>query len=219
MGNQLIETSGFQAPVVYDAKDFAEVAGGGDFLPRIQLMGSQSKLVQDEKMKKGEYALIKRKDTFVNLGDSVDALVIAWHPKALEINGEEITAIYDVKDPEFNRIKAASSTPNSGCMFGPEYLLYLPQYQEYATFHLASASARNEAPNLHSLLGGAATISSQKVSSKKFQWMVPVVTPCSTPFDVPPVEEITDKANKFLNPKKEEKVKAEPAAAGADRVR
>lgn len=218
--NALIPVSEFQVPAHVDKKAFAEVAGGGDYFPRIQLMGNQSKLVQDEKMKKGEYALIERKDSFLNLGDSVDCLVIAWLPKALEISGEEIKAVYDHTDSEFQRIKKASATPNSGCMFGPEFLLYIPSVQKYATFHMASASARNEAGNLVDLIGQAATISSRKASNKKFQWMVPVVVPCSSiqAGDVPDLTELKEKANKFLNPKKDDKIKA-PEAGEDDRAR
>jgi len=197
----------------YADDDFDKVASGG-FMPRIQLMTSRSKACEAGDFPINHYALVKGK-TPVDLGEDVDCLVIAWRPKAIRMD-EDFLAVYDPQDEEFKKIAAASSEPNSGCMYGPEFLVYLPEEEEYTTFFLGSKSARNEAPNLKSQIGKAATLSSQKIQTKKFTWFAPKVTQCSSPFTVPDMESIKEAADKFNNPPANE---VETVDEGEERAR
>jgi hypothetical protein len=65
---------------------------------------------------------------------------------------------------------------------------------------MGSKSARNESPNMKALIGKAATLRSQKISNKKYEWHSPQVVPCTTPFDLPPIDEIKKVAEAFMNP-------------------
>lgn len=206
MANELIAAVSGQVTVHSD-KDFAEIAGGSDFFARVQLMSFQSKMVQEEKVKAGEFIFVKMKDQFTKLGTAFDCLIIAWHPKALRVSGEEVMANYDLKSEEFAKIRAeATANPAGGCMYGPEFLLWLPAQNDFATYHMSNATARREAANVLPLLYKAASISSKLIVTKKYRWHGPVATECSSfTAELPPQDVIQEKANKFLNPKVDER--------------
>ena len=184
--------------VKHDVSVFKDITKSGDYLPRIQLMTSASDKCKDGSFPINHYALVKDQ-AFKDVGDAVDVLVLTWRPKALEI-GEEVISVFDPKHPEFMRIQEKSSQPNSGCMFGPEFLLYIPSQKEFATFFCGSKSARREAPILESLVTKPATLKSRLIDNKKYKWQAPAVVPCSTPFELPTMESIKDVVSKFNNP-------------------
>lgn len=185
----------------YSDDDFNSVASTG-FLPRLQLLTSSSGPCKEGEFPVNHYAMVKGKN-YIDLSGEVICLVIAWRPKALRM-GDEFMAVFDINDPEFKKIEEESGQQDSGCMFGPEFLVYLPNEKEYATFFMGSKTARNESPNMKQLIGKAATLSHQKISSKKYSWCAPQVVPCTTPFDIPDIDEIKEIAEKFNNPPKQE---------------
>jgi len=182
----------------YDDEAFALATKAGDYLPRLQLMTSNSDACKAGEFPVNHYALVRGKD-LRDLGESVDVLVVAWRPKALEI-GDAILAVYDPKSMEFIRIQEKSAEQNSGCMYGPEFLIYIPSISEWATFFMGSKSSRNEAANMRTRMHKAATMASQKLSNKKFTWFSPLINSCTTPFALPTIEDIKKEAEKFNNP-------------------
>jgi hypothetical protein len=196
-GNTLI-------PVRHNMTDemFATLASSNKFLPRIQLFGSSSKLCKQGKFPIGHYGLVTAKDTAEDMGVSFDALVINVRPKAVDFNGEQPISIFDNLDPEFARIREDSGESDSNCMWGPEFLLWLPRFgRRYATFFFANPTMRREAPAVRQLMGNAATFKIRFIESKQYGgWHGPIVTACSTPFEPPDFEEIEATLNTFLNP-------------------
>lgn len=188
----------------YSDKDFDAIAKGGNWIPRVQLQSAGSNLVKEDKIKQGYYALLKDKENFLDLTNSFDCLVISWRPKAMRIDGETVISVQNPQSPEFEKIIAESETPDSGCMYGPEFLLWIKGASQFATFFMSSKTMRREAPNLKTLIGKAATIRSKLIKTQKFSWFGPVVGPCSTPFDIPGLDEIKDQAQKFNNPSEKE---------------
>jgi hypothetical protein len=65
---------------------------------------------------------------------------------------------------------------------------------------MGSKTARREAPNVKSLLGKAATFGGKLIKTQRFNWHGPTCNPCSTPFDIPPIPEIQEQVDLFLNP-------------------
>jgi len=181
----------------HDDSVFDKIAAG-KFLPRIQFMSSASEQCKDGSFPVNHYALFKSK-TPIDLTAEVNVLVVSWRPKALRI-GDAVMAFYDVENAEFKKIVEESDVQDSGCMYGPEFLCYIPAMKEYATLFMGSKSARNESPNLKALMGKGATLRSQKISNKKYTWQSPQVVPCSTPFDLPAIEELKKIAEQFMNP-------------------
>lgn len=213
--NQLINVTEMGVSKHADDKTFDSMSSGG-FLPRLQLMGSSSTAVKEGKINQGHYALVRGKDQIEDLTKEVNVVVLAWRPQALEIGAETVLSVYNPKHPDFSRIAEKSEEADSGCMYGPEFLVWVPSHKVFATFFMSSKTARREAPQLKGLLGRAATLKAQLIKAKKYAWHGPVVTPCSAPLDLPNMEEAQVEVNKFNNPPENETEKA-PEAGDRDR--
>jgi len=208
-GNELVSLDELQGKDLsaFSEKEY-ESLKTSDFLPRLQLMTSNS-----EKCKKGEfpvnnYALVEG-SAFKDVGKTVDAIVFAWRPKALEIDDEIIT-IYKIEDSEFERIKdRADNEKDSGCMWGFEFLLWLGELQKFCTFFCGSKSARKEAPNVKSHMNGAITLRSKLIETKKYSWQGIDVVSCSTPMPMPTKVALEAELDKFNNPPKPDSEKVQ----------
>ena len=148
-------------------------AGDSKFLPRLQLMTMRSSKVAVDGFPANHFAVIDSRD-IKDLGDTVDILLIAWRPKALDTSGDNIVTCYEPKfDKEnvptglFKEIQDKSGIRDSGCMYGPEYLVYIPVLKRFATLYCGSITMRYEAPALTTRLGNSATLRPQKISPKK----------------------------------------------------
>lgn len=216
MANALIDVNSFGVKT-QDEKVFEITGSTGNYLPRLQLMTSSS-----EKCKAGEfpvnnYALVVGQ-TFHDLGKEVDTLVIGWRPKAIDMSGDVIISTYDATHADFAKIMEKADIKDSKCMFGHEYLVWVPSKGKFATMFFGSKSARKESPSVKALIGNACTFKSKKIETPKYTWFVPTGNQCNTPFDLPPMEDIKVELDKFMNPPKQEVEKAdEPAAGGRAR--
>ncbi len=202
------------APGKYsDDKAFLSVAAGAGFLPRVQLFGANSGDVKRGKIGMGRYGLVRGKEQIEDLTVSCNCLVLSWRPKAMRIDGDDITVVYNPQSEAFGKICADSEEPDSGCMYGPEFLIFLPEAQPacYATIFFSSKTMRREAPNLKGLIGKAATLKSHLIETKKFSWHGPLVLPCSTPLPVTDEQlgDLRGMVEKFNNPPETE-VEAAP---------
>lgn len=183
----------------YSEDDFNAVAVSADFLPRFQLFGSNSEACKEGKIGIGHYGLVVG-DDIVDLGKEIDVYVVTWRPKALEMADDAILAVHDPKSPDFERIKKLAGVKDSGCMYGPEFLLYVPSQEKFATFFAGSKTSRRESKNIRTVLGCAATFKSHLIKTAKYSWHGPVVTPCSSPLDQPDEAELAEQVEKFSNP-------------------
>lgn len=191
-------------PVKFDDDVFDDIAKSKDYLSRVQVMGGNSDYVKEQKIQIGRYALIHNKDSFDDLTPQFDCLVIGWRPKAMDVGGEQVISVYNHEAAEFKSIVEKSAEQNSGCMYGPEYLLWLAGSKTFATFFFSSKSARREAPNMKVLVGRAATCKIQLIKKKKYSWHSPTIVACSTPFDIPDAVAIKENLEKFNNPSESE---------------
>ena len=213
MSNSLVPVHELGMVSKYSTDDaFNQLAGSASFLPRVMLMGGNSKLVQTGDMTPGCYALIKgSNDNFVDLGREFNFLALAWRPKAMDVSDtEDVVSVYDNESEDFKAIVVKSATSDSGCMYGPEFLIWVPE-QGFATFFMSSKTSRREAPNLLPIakIGGAATLKSQLIKTKKFNWHGPVVTSCTEPFAaLPDAEEVSLQLKAFNNPPERQVEKA-----------
>lgn len=205
---QLIKTS--ELPVskyTQNDKAFTTLVNSEGFLPRLQLYGSSSELVKEDKIGQGQFAIVSGKDTLTILGKEVQCYPISWRFKAVEF-GDQIISKYNPDDAEFKRIvDKASGQGLTGAMAGIEFLLYIPDNNVFCTYFMGNASSKREAPNLRAIKddGQAATIRSKLVKNKKGQsWHAPEVVVCSTPLATPDEAELLEVATKFANPKETE---------------
>lgn len=184
---------------------FGEIASSASFLPRIMLMQSGSEPVKEGKAQQGHHYLIEGKDQLTDLSREAALIPLGWRPKAMDMsNLEQIITVYNHTDPEFARIMAKSEEPNSNCMYGPEYLVWVPDLKKFATYFMSSKTSRRAAPQLKALIGRRATLKSELIRAKKFSWFGPVITICSRELTPPPLDEVNTQLEKFNNPPEKE---------------
>lgn len=205
-----------------DPNVLATVMKSGDWLNRIQLMSSKSGLVESGDFPVNHYAMVVGKK-HVDIGEQVDVLVVAERPMAMDTSGDSIIVSYHMKldednqpTGEFLRIMEQAGVKDSGCMYGIEYLLWLPVQKHFVTFFMGTKSARREAPNLSARMHKAATLDSTTVKNKKWVWRAPQIIPCTAAFDLPEAKDIQLQAKKFLDPKVEEIERVEEEGGGGE---
>ena len=155
-----------------------------EYLPYIQLMGSMAGLVKQGKFPIGHFACFKGKDP-VDLGDKFDGVVLGLRPKAMEF-GDDVISVYNPENPEFKRIQAAASNKQQGFVFGLEFLLYMPDFDEVACYLFGNASHQREAPNVVALFDEQNAINEYVLiefeaflipeNKKKQSWHVPRIS-------------------------------------------
>ena len=199
--------------------DFDDMITSSTFLPRIQLFGANSEAVKEEKIGQGRFGLVRSKDDIEDLSKVIACLPLAWRLKAMQIADGEVVSIYDHNKDEFKRIQSESEEQDSGCMYGVEFLLWLPETSEYATYFLSSKSSRREAKPLRGLIGKGASIECNLVKTKKYSWHAPKVVSNSTPIgNLPETDQMKVELQRFNNPSASdaEGVTAEETAATSD---
>ncbi len=194
-----------------NADEFKDVVSSGDYLSRFQLFGAKTDAVAEQKIAMGHYGVVKD-DEITDLGEEVDAVIITWRSKAVQ-TGDDFLICHDVKNELFQKIKALSSVQDSGCMYGPEFLLWIPDPGIFTAYHMNSKTARREAKKMGPLIGKAATLKCRLIDppTSKYKWHGPVVLPCSVPLSVPDEATLREVATKFRNPET-----PEPEAAPED---
>lgn len=245
--NEVIDLNSLNAMTVtadspltkYSEEDFADVSKVGDYLPRLQVMGSNSDPVKEGKIPQGVLALVKDKNNPVDVGKELEVVVVSWRPKAMRLDGGTPLSYFNRHSAEFKAVAAESDIKDSNCMFGPEFLLYVPTRKTFATFYMGSKSARKESPNMLALMKKAAEDAGRpgfamapatirvkfiaKSATNKYSWHAPQVNPCTTPQDVSAVdpEEFKEELTKFNNPpeSKVEKVGETAGTASGEEVR
>lgn len=183
------------------------------FLPRIQLGGGQSEAVKEGKLPMAHWGLFQG-ESIIDLGAEVDVIVLAWQPKAMDTSSDPPVSVIKYDDPKFVEIKEKSAVENSGCMWGFEFLVYIPKQEQFAAYFMASKTARREAPAVKALIGRTATLKIKFIKNAKYSWHGPQVTPCSTPYEVPTAEEMQDAAKKFASVTTSNVEKVEASAEG-----
>jgi hypothetical protein len=213
MSNELVPFKANFLPAVQAdvLGEVAEVSKGSDFLPRIQLV-TKGKYVDTGKIAPGHWGIPQPGgEEIVDLGTSIDIIPLDARAKAIDMSDREaIVAVYKTGDPEFQRIKAAPK--NSGCMWGPSFLVIERSTGKLYELFFGNASGRNEAGKLRPFLpsqenGGVPQPATLGIRYKKmpdYGWHVPVISRCSEPFDsadCPPNSVIQEEIEKFRNPK------------------
>lgn len=205
--------------------DFDAIAKSADFLARLQLF-TKGKAINRGLVRPGHYGIPESEDDVIDLGDSIDVLPLARRPKAIDMSDTEaILTSYDVRSDEFQRIQNNAGERDSGCMFGPSFLVIERSTGRFLEFFCGSKSSRGEAKKLFPFLPLAqaqidamaergedvsnlephgplpATLKSKLVEKGTYSWHVPVVVKCSTPFTkLPRQEKIIAEITRFLTP-------------------
>ncbi len=209
-------------PAVQTGTDegFDNLAKGGDFLGRLQLY-SKGSAVNNELIPPGHWGLPEGSDQITDLGKTVDLIVLARRPKAIDLSDTDaIVTSYNMDDKEFERISVASGEQNSGCMFGPSFLVYERTTGRFLEYFCGTKSTRSEAKKIYPSLAVTADdivarglkgvephgplpfrMGVKLVKKKKWSWHAPVVMKCSSPFSTMPTrDQVLREMERFLNP-------------------
>jgi hypothetical protein len=193
-----------------------ELTKGVDYLQRLQLV-TKGKYVDTGKISPGRYGVPQPGGEEIDdLGAEIDILPLCVRPKALDMRDKEaIVAVYDMDNPAFQEIKKLSATSDSGCMWGPSFLVLERSTGQFFEFFMGNKSARAESGNLIKFLAVSpekaertgteahgplpCTLKARYATSGSWGWHVPVVSKCSEPFtNAPDIEAIREEMEKFI---------------------
>jgi hypothetical protein len=203
------------------AKALTAVTKAGEYLPYIQVMGSNSNPVKEGKCQMGHFYLTKGKQ-LIDLGTSMVAMLISWRPKAMQYS-PEVLSYFDTESEKFQAVAARAEQPQSGCGNGPEFLVWLPEHGELATFYFGNASGRVEGPNVVAAMGKGElkcrfNCEIARNEKRKQMWHVAKMYPYELEINVaPPTDLLMTHLDKFNNPKESVLEVAEKADTGSDR--
>lgn len=231
----------FSVPVVANPNDqdpdAKRMVVSSNYLPMLVLAGSSNELVKAETIRVG-YLLQRTKDQYTELGKTVDIGVISWRPKAVNFNAinpktntTRPESYYKVTSPEFVEVERLGKAKKKGYMFGSEFLVYVPQMREFATFFMGSATARREGPVVMGYIANEDNLSKGKgkvlctlgivlLENTENSWHATRTMDCTTPPAYWPTdEELIEQQTRFLKPpeRAEEPTTEEAAAAGQTR--
>lgn len=218
-----------QLPSTITADDavFNDLAKGSSFLGRLQLY-TKGKAINRGLVSPGEYGIPENDENITRLTNSVDVIPLARRPKAIDMSDKDaVVQSFDPNSDAFKAIADKSNTPDSGCMYGVSFLLWIPVIARFVEFFCGTKTSRSEAGKLYPFLPSAeqparvATLGSRVIETDRFSWHAPTIKESSTPpQNLPNEKQLVDEISKFLNPKVEQVEKVEEAeAAGRRRAR
>lgn len=214
------------------AEDVSALVSSGDWLPRIVICGSSTDLVKEGKIAQGVFALVRSATDFKDLGKQIDFLSFTFRAKGMRLKNTpsgKPMSFYDRKSDEFKKIQLDSQGKDSGCVWGPEFLIWLPVANSFATFFCGNPTMRRAAPDLYAVMRDpsspddrpvfkptAASATMKFIKTTAQSWWGATFSPHTTPLPNPEVEDfatmVTDQMTKFKNPPKST-VEVETAAA------
>lgn len=173
---------------------------GGEYLPRLQLMTSQSTKCKSGEFPINHYALVD--GTEKDLGREVDVVPLCFRATAMDFN-DGLVVTHDKHSQLFADIKARAGRPNSGCQFGPEFLVYIPSVNKLATLFCGSKTAQKEAASIAELMSELCTLSSRERKNAANQTWFGLTCKKSAAVltNAPDAEELQVTIEEFLNDK------------------
>lgn len=224
MSENQLSTINVNLPVVSseEEKMFTSLAKASEWLPRFQLASAATDIGKKKKVPVDNYALVYNSNKVVALGEAVEIVVLAWRPAAVDMRSDRPSSYYDRTSKEFMEIEALSKVKNSKCVAGPEFLIWIPKAQAFATFHFNSKTTHQMADEMCDFawsegkrirkFGCARLLRSQVIEGREHTWTAPAISGVATPITVLPAQEVIDEqVTRFKNPPKSVVEKAEPA--------
>jgi hypothetical protein len=230
-----------QLPAVSMGSDdgFNDLAKGGDFLFRLQLF-SKGTAINKGLITPGTWGIPEGDEDITAIGTSVDCIPFARRPKAIDLSDTDaIVTNYDMGSKEFERIANKSLEKDSGCMYGPSFLVYERTTGRFLEWFCGTKTTRAEAKKIYPYLAITPadiearglenveprgplpfTMNIKLIEKKQWSWHAPVVVKCSTPFKNPPAMKLVlFEMERFLNPSDAEVEKVDEEETGRNRAR
>lgn len=163
MSKEVIKLDDIQLPELPEAMN--EI--GSDFLSELKFCAASEGRVKKGEFPMNHYAL-KRGNDYKDLGEVVHGFIIRMVPKALDVSGDKPVSSFAKGSEAFEDISKRSNEQDSGCMWGPELLVWLPKAEEFAIMFLRNKTLRNENENFMATYGKGFTLSKQLIQCKNF---------------------------------------------------
>jgi len=204
---EIAKTQGTEITNPNTMDEFKDTVGGGDFLRRLQVMGSSSELVKKGDMQLSTFALISQGEG-EQLQSEVDVILFSWRPKAMDTSTDIPVIVYDKGHELWADLVAKAAVQNSGCMYGVEFLCYLPILDEFVTFYCGGVSLRRESKKIIKYMGdngqtpGPCTLEVVYIdpTTSKYSWHSAKSKACVTDLEYPDSTRTVEVVTKFLSP-------------------
>lgn len=241
--NEMVPLDLSQLPACQMGSDdvYDGIAQNATFLSRLQLY-TKGKAIDRSLIRPGRYGIPESADEITDLGDSINVIVLARRPKAVDMSDSDcIITSFDPNSAEFKRIADKSLEKESNCMYGPSFLVIEQNnWQRPLEFFCGTKSTRAEAKKIYPFLPLSAeqiearslkdekphgplamTLTVRFVEKGKYSWHVPVASKCTTPFTkLLSNERLIEEIVKFTTAKADDVEKVpEPATTGKKRAR
>lgn len=174
---------------------------GDSYLPRLQLFSGKSDACTEGLIPINHYGLVDG-DDIIDLGPEIIVAVLAARHKAMCTDGD-VQSSHDPNSDLFKDFVVRSGIKNSGCMYGPEFLVFIPSVARYATYFMGSKTARRESKKFKPLMSKPAKLISKPVEKGKYKWLAPVILPSDEVVDLPDMEKAQAEVERFRNPPKD----------------
>jgi len=194
-----------------ESEALSDVSTSSEFLGRLQLY-AKGKAIDKGLISPGHWGLPISDDDVTDLGEEIVVLPLVAKPKALDFGDRQaIITRFDIHDPEFQRIRDASATKNSDCMFGPTFLVIEMSTNTLYELFCGNKTLRHAAKEMQAFLPSKSNPEPQPMRlgsmykefrGGAFSCHVPVVKPYSGDFKTTlDPEKITEEVEKFRNQK------------------
>ena len=187
--------------------DEKALMAGTDFLSRLSLVTFNSDVVKEDKIKAGHWAVIGTgSEIEEDLGPEAVVVLVDFRPKAADLsNKAEPVISFDMQSDFFQKIKkicddkSIPSEDKQGLMYGPEYLVFIPELNRFVTFHCGSISLRISSRAIHGLFTRRVPVlAKNKVTKgKKGSWHVPIVMQYTGEFQMCLKDDLNEAVAKF----------------------
>jgi hypothetical protein len=207
-----------------DLKALDAMTSSSAFLQRMQLYSKGKSGATGTIIEGGHFGIPRSSDDIVDLGTSVDMLVIARKAKAIDMSDtDSIIVSNSPADAEFKRIvDLADNTRDSGCAYGPTYLVYERSTSSFYELFMGNKSGRYASGKINEFLPSIVdgtpsfptmTLNSEYITKGKWNWFAPKPTAGLTPIDLPNAEALKSEIEKFMKAEGEEGVETVEAPA------
>lgn len=201
-----------------ELRELDAMSNASSFLQRLQLYSKGKSGPNGTIIEGGHYGIPKSGEEIEDLGNSIDVLVIDRKAKAIDMSDtDNIIVSNDTKSDEFKRIvDMADNVKDSGCAYGPTYLVYERSTRTFYEFFCGNKSGRYESSKINAYLpvtqamieagvtketeprfSKPMTLKSQYVKKGKWEWFAPKAEDCLTPIDLPPAEQLRSEIERF----------------------
>jgi hypothetical protein len=201
-----------------ELRQLDRMSSASSFLQRLQLYAKGKSGAKGTIIEAGHYGVPKSGDEILDLGDTIDVYPLFRKPKAIDMSDTDNIIVSNTPgSKEFARIEdMADNVKDSGCAYGPAYLVYERSTATFYEFFCGNKSGRREASEINKYLpvtpqmidlgttqekeprfARPMTLTSEFAKKGKWEWFAPKAQECLTPFDLPSIDQIKFEIERF----------------------